>query len=53
MSAALDHLEQDAYLLDTMGDMLTRCYLAVRRSEAAAFAAAGIDFEIHQHFYRF
>jgi len=53
MSAALDHLEQDAYLLDSMGDMLTRCYLAVRRSEAAAFAAADIDFEIHQHFYRF
>jgi glutamine synthetase len=36
-----------------MPDLLSRCYLAVRRSEAAAFAAQDLDFEIRHHFYRF
>jgi glutamine synthetase len=53
MSAALDELEKDAFLLATMPDLLQRCYLAVRRSEAAAFAAHDLDFEIRHHFYRF
>ncbi|MCU1557705.1 MAG: glnA [Microbacteriaceae bacterium] len=53
MDAALDELENDAFLLGTMGDMLSRCYLGVRRSEAAAFAAEDLDFEIRNHFYRF
>ena len=33
--------------------LLARCYLAVRRSEDAAFAAEDLDFEIRHHFYRF
>jgi glutamine synthetase len=53
MGAALDELAADKYLLDGMGDLLARCYLAVRRSEAAAFAAGDTDFEIRHHFYRF
>jgi glutamine synthetase len=53
MSAALDELEKDSYLLDTMGELLARCYLAVRRSEAKAFAAEDLDFEIRNHFYKF
>jgi glutamine synthetase len=53
MSAALDELEKDEFLLATMPDLLQRCYLAVRRSEAAAFAAQDLDFEIRHHFYRF
>ena len=31
----------------------SRCYLAVRRSEEAAFAARTSDFEVRNHFYRF
>lgn len=53
MSAALDELEADDYLVGTLGDMLTRCYLGVRRSEAAAFEAGDLEFEIRNHFYRF
>jgi glutamine synthetase len=53
MGAALEHLEGDDLLLGTMGDLLGRCYLAVRRSEAAAFGAGDDNFELRQHFYRF
>jgi glutamine synthetase len=53
MSAALDALAADGYLLEGLGDLRARCYLAVRRSEAGAFAAADKDFEIRHHFYRF
>lgn len=53
MAAALDELEKDELLLATMPDLLRRCYLAVRRSEAAAFAAEDLEFEIRHHFYRF
>jgi glutamine synthetase len=53
MAAALDELEKDELLLATMPDLLRRCYLAVRRSEAAAFAAEDLGFEIRHHFYRF
>ena len=53
MAQALDHLEQDDILLAALGPLLARCYLAVRRSEQAAFAAQDLDFEIRHHFYRF
>jgi glutamine synthetase len=53
MTAALDALEADDYILGTLGDMLSRCYLGVRRSEAETFAANDLDFEIRNHFYRF
>ncbi len=53
MQDALDELERDDYLLGTMGELLARCYLAVRRSEAKAFAAHDDDFEFRHHCYRF
>lgn len=53
MGAALDELEADEVLLPSMNDLLARCYLAVRRSEAQAFAAHDVDFELRNHFYRF
>jgi glutamine synthetase len=53
MGAAIDELEKDQLLLDSMGDLLARCYLAVRRSEEQAFCERDEDFEIRQHFYRF
>lgn len=53
MDAALDELERDDVLLPSMNDLLARCYLAVRRSEAAAFAMRDEEFEIRNHFYRF
>jgi glutamine synthetase len=53
MHDALVNLSGDTYLLNLMGDLLSRCYLAVRGSEADTFAARDVDYEIHQHFYRF
>lgn len=53
MAAALDELEKDPLLLETMGPLLGRCYMAVRRSEEEAFSAADEAFEIRHHFYRF
>ncbi len=53
MAEALDELEKDALLTGALGPLLARCYLAVRRSEDAAFSAQDLDFEIRHHFYRF
>ena len=53
MDAALDELERDEVLLPSMNGLLARCYIAVRRSEAATFAQTDEEFEIRNHFYRF
>jgi glutamine synthetase len=53
MAAALEELERDKFLTASMGDLLARCYLAVRRSEEKAFAEQDTDFEIRHHFYKF
>lgn len=53
MTTALDLLENDALLAGAMGDLLLRSYLAVRRSEAEAFAQQDETFEIRNHFYKF
>ncbi len=53
MTDALDALERDHVLMNAMGDLMRRSYLAVRRSEAEAFAAQDTDFEIRNHFYKF
>lgn len=53
MDVALDLLAADEMLMTALGPLLSRCYLAVRRSEQVAFAANDVDFEIRHHFYRF
>lgn len=53
MADALDELERDKFLTTSMGDLLARCYLTVRRSEEQSFAAQDTDFEIRNHFYKF
>lgn len=53
MAEALDELERDQLLMQVMGDLMSRSYLAVRRSEEKAFARQDIDFEIRNHFYKF
>ncbi len=53
MADALDELEKDDVLLGSMGALLARGYLGVRRSEEAAFSAGDEELEIRQHFYRF
>ena len=53
MRAALDALAADELLLDALGPLLSRCYLAVRGSEEAAFSAHDLDFELRHHVHRF
>lgn len=50
---ALDALAQDDVLLAALGAQLSQSYLAVKRSEYAAFAAENLDFEIAHHIAKF
>ncbi len=53
MAQALDLLEHDQLLMESLGDLMSRSYLAVRRSEEKAFSEQDADFEIRNHFYKF
>ncbi|MCB0196525.1 MAG: glutamine synthetase [Anaerolineae bacterium] len=50
---ALDALEHDSVLMEALGPELSTAYLAVKRSEYEAFAAADLHFEIKHHIYKF
>jgi glutamine synthetase len=50
---ALDALEQDELLLDALGPVLAGSYLAVRRSEWAAYSAGDAAFEQQGHFEKY
>jgi len=50
LTAALDALEADELLMEALGPLRRRAYLAVRRAEAAAFAARGAEYECFHHF---
>jgi glutamine synthetase len=51
LTLTLDELERNTVLLSAMGDLLARTFLAVRRSEAASFAAEATDDEFTRHFF--
>jgi glutamine synthetase len=53
LDAALDALESDQVLLEALGDLLARSYLAVKRSEHAAYTAQGPAFEHKHHFWKY
>jgi glutamine synthetase len=50
---ALDALEADKVLTAALGPVLTRSYLAVRRSEWAAYSAEDAAFEQQGHFEKY
>ena len=50
---ALDALEADAVLMDALGSVLARSYLAVRRSEWAAYSTGDEAFEQQGHFLKY
>ena len=50
---ALDNLEADATLMAALDDLLGRSYLAVRRSEAKAYAEMDDEAQFRGHFYRY
>ena len=53
LGQALDALEADPVLLSALGPELSHSYIAVKRSEYAAFAAKDVDFEIAHHIHKF
>ena len=53
LGAALDALEADTLLMDSLGDLRRRAYLAVKRSEVAAFAGMDAAQECFEHFTKF
>ncbi|HEV2373561.1 MAG TPA: glutamine synthetase family protein [Streptosporangiaceae bacterium] len=53
LDAALDALETDELLMESLGDLRRRAYLAVKRSEAAAFAETDAAWECFEHFTKF
>jgi glutamine synthetase len=53
LGAALDALEADELLMEALGPLRRAAYLAVKRSEAAAFAAHDVAFECAQHAAKF
>jgi glutamine synthetase len=50
---ALDALEADTMLMETLGPVLAGSYLAVRRSEWETYSAADEDFEQQGHFLKY
>jgi glutamine synthetase len=50
LGAALDALEADELLMESLGELRRRAYLAVKRSEAAAFAGTEAAYECFEHF---
>jgi glutamine synthetase len=53
LSSALDALEADELLMEALGPLRRRAYLAVKRAEAAAFAERSAEFECFHHFTKF
>src|SRR5215471_1649228 len=50
LAEALDALEADELLMESLGDLRRRAYLTVKRSEVAAFADADVAQECFEHF---
>ncbi len=53
LAAALDALERDELLMEALGAVRSAAYLAVKRSEVAAFGEQSAEFECFQHALRF
>jgi glutamine synthetase len=53
LEAALDALAGDELLMDALGPLRSTAYLAVKRSEVAAFAERDVAFECFHHFTKF
>jgi len=50
---ALDNLEKDRVLMEALGPLLARAYLAVKRLEWESFSKEDVAFEVKHHFWKF
>jgi glutamine synthetase len=53
LEEAADALAADATLMEALGDLLGRSYLAVRRSEAQAYATMEDEAQFRAHYYKY
>jgi glutamine synthetase len=53
LKEALDNLEQDTVLMDALGPLLSKSYLAVKRLEWESFSKEDLAFEMKHHFWKF
>lgn len=53
LKEALDNLEQDQVLMDALGPLLAKSFLAVKRLEWESFSKEDVNFEIKHHFWKF
>lgn len=53
LKEALDNLERDATLINALGPLLSRAYLAVKRLEWESFSKEDIAYEMKHHFWKF
>jgi glutamine synthetase len=53
LKEALDNLEKDTVLMEALGPLLSRAYLAVKRLEWESFSKEDVAFEIKHHFWKF
>lgn len=53
LSEALDNLEKDDVLLDALGSLLAKSYIAVKRKEYETFSQHDAAFETKHHFWKF
>jgi len=53
LDEAVDELERDQVLMDALGPLLARSYIAVKRAESAFFKEKTAEEETLQHFYKY
>jgi len=53
LKEALDNLEKDMVLMEALGPLLSRSYLAVKRLEWQSFSKEDVAFEMKHHFWKF
>ena len=53
LSAALDALEADSYLMSVLGLLRSTAYIAVKRSEVSHFRGRDVEYECRQHWLNF
>lgn len=53
LKEALDNLEKDTVLIEALGPLLSRAYLAVKRLEWESFSKEDASFEMKRHFWKF
>jgi glutamine synthetase len=53
LKESLDNLEKDPVLMEALGPLLSRAYLAVKRLEWDSFSKEDVAFEVKHHFWKF